>query len=83
PEGMIELPFMTDATDWMMFADPNDGEILELAFLNGQQEPEMFVADQPAVGQMFTNDRIQYKLRHEYECEIADFRGAYKAVVAG
>ncbi|MBI5550741.1 MAG: hypothetical protein HY911_04480 [Desulfobacterales bacterium] len=83
PAGMIELPFMTDATDWMMFADPNECEILELAFLNGQQEPEMFVADQPAVGQMFTNDRIQYKMRHEYECEIADFRGAYKAVVVG
>jgi len=82
PEGMIECPFMTDATDWMMFADPAECEILELAFLNGQQEPEMFVADQPGVGQMFVADKIQYKIRHEYECEIVDYRGAYKAVVA-
>ncbi len=82
PEGMVECPFMTDANDWMMFADPNECEILELAYLNGQQEPEMFVADQPTNGQMFVADKVQYKIRHEYECEIADFRGAYKAVVA-
>lgn len=82
PEGLIECPFMTDANDWMMFGDPNECEILELAFLNGQQEPEMFVADQPTNGQMFVADKIQYKIRHEYETEIADYRNAYKAVVA-
>jgi hypothetical protein len=80
--GIIEVPFMTDTNDWMLFADPNECEILELAFLNGQQEPEMFIADQAAVGQMFVADKVQYKIRHEYECEIADYRGAYKAVVA-
>lgn len=83
PEWLIECPFMTDSTDWMMFADPAEVEILELAFLNGQQEPEMFVADQPTNGQMFVADKVQYKIRHEYEAEIADFRGAYKSVVAG
>lgn len=82
PEGMIECPFMTDPSDWMMFADPSEVEILELAFLNGQQEPEMFVANQPTQGQMFVADQIQYKIRHEYETEIVDYRGAYKAVVA-
>jgi hypothetical protein len=82
PEGLFENPFMTDASDWLMFADPNECEILELAFLNGQQEPEMFIADQNTVGQMFIADKIQYKIRHEYECEVVDYRGAYKAVVA-
>jgi len=83
PEGIIENPFMTDATDWMMFADPLEVEIIEIAFLNGQEEPEMFVADNPAVGQVFVADKIQYKIRMEDECEIVDYRGAYKAVVAG
>lgn len=82
PEGMIECPFMTDANDWMMFADPNEVEILEIAYLNGLETPEMFVADNPAFGQMFVADKIQYKIRHEYEVEVVDFRGAYKAVVA-
>lgn len=82
-ENIFECPFMTDATDWMLFGDPDLAEILELAFLNGQQEPEMFVADQPSNGQMFVADKLQYKIRHEYECEITDYRNAYKAAVAG
>lgn len=81
PEGLLENPFMTDASDWMMFADPAECEILELAFLNGQQEPEMFVADQPTNGQMFVADKVQYKIRHEYERVVVDYRGCYKAVV--
>lgn len=82
PEGIIESPFMTDATDWMMFADPNEVEIIEVAYLNGQEEPEMFVADNPVVGQTFVADKMTYKIRMEDECEIVDYRGAYKAVVA-
>ena len=83
PSGLFENPFMTDATDWMMFADPNEVEIVELAFLNGQQEPQMQVADNPAVGQMFVGGRIQYRITHDYEAAVVDYRGAYKAVVAG
>lgn len=79
--GIFECPFMTDANDWLLLADPNDIEILELAFLNGQESPEMFIANNPTVGQMFVADKIQYKIRHEYETEIIDFRGAYKGVV--
>lgn len=82
PEGLFKNPFMTDATDWMMFADPNECEIVELAFLNGQQEPVMLVADNPANGQMFVGGRIQYKIMHDHAAEPVDFRGAYKAVVA-
>lgn len=83
PEGLFKNPFMTDATDWMMFADPSECEIVELAFLNGQQEPLMLVADNPANGQMFVGGRIQYKIMHDYNAEVMDFRGAYKGVVAG
>jgi len=82
PEGLVEVPFMTDATDWLMFGDPNEAEIVELAFLNGQQEPQMLVADNPAVGQMFVGGRIQYRISHDYEAECVDYRNAYKAVVA-
>lgn len=83
PEGMFENPFQTDATDWFFFADPNEVEIVELAFLNGQQEPQMLVADNPAVGQMFVGGRLQYKITHDHNAEVVDYRGAYKAVVAG
>lgn len=81
PEGLVEVPFMTDTTDWMMFGDPDECEIVEIAFLNGQQEPQMQAADNPAVGQMFVGGRIQYRITHDYECECVDYRNAYKAVV--
>jgi hypothetical protein len=71
----------TDANDWGLVANKADTELLEVAFLNGQQEPEMFVADNPLAGQMFVADKLQYKIRHEYECEIADYRGLDKSVV--
>lgn len=82
PEGLFKNPFMTDASDWMMFADPNECEIVELAYLNGQQEPLMLVADNPSNGQMFVGGRIQYKIMHDHAAEVVDYRGAYKSVVA-
>lgn len=84
PEGLLENPFQTDPTDWFFFADPNEVEIVELAFLNGQQEPVMTVADNPTSGgQMFVGGRIQYRITHDFESEVVDYRGAFKATVAG
>ena len=80
-ERIICLKLTTDPNDWGLIASSDDVELLEVAFLNGQEEPELFVADNPLVGQMFTADKLQYKQRHEYEWEIADYRGFDKAVV--
>ena len=82
PEMLHQNPFFTDANDWMMCADPNEVECVELAFLNGQQEPTMLVADNPSNGQMFVGGRIQYRINHDYNCEVVDYRGCYKGVVA-
>ena len=82
-ERIICNPLFVDTTDWGMIADGGEVELLEAAYLNGRREPEFFVADNPATGQMFVADKIQYKSRHEYEFEIADFRGFDKSVVAG
>lgn len=81
-ERIITLPLTTDTNDWGLIADKNEVELLEVAYLNGQREPELFVADNPLVGQMFVGDKIQYKQRHEYEWEIADYRGLDKSVIA-
>jgi len=82
-ENILLNKLTTDITDWILIADPAEVELLEIAFLNGRQEPEMFVADNPLVGQMFVADKIQYKQRHEYEWEIVNYRGFDKSVVAG
>ena len=81
-ERIITNPLFIDANDWGLIADGNDVELLEAAYLNNQREPEFFLADNPLMGQMFVADKIQYKTRHEYEFEIADYRGFDKAVVA-
>lgn len=80
-ERIIKLALTTDTDDWGLVADKNDVELLEVAFMNGQQEPEFFVADNPLAGQMFLADKIQYKIRHEYEVEIDDYRGLDKSVI--
>lgn len=82
-EKIIVNKLTADATDWGLVADKQDVELLEIAYLNGQVEPEFFVADNPLIGQMFLADKIQYKVRHEYEVEIDDYRGLDKSVVAG
>lgn len=82
-ENILVNKLATDTTDWGLICSPAEVELLEVAFLNGQEVPELFVADNPLVGQMFVADKIQYKQRHEYEWEIADYRGFDKSVVAG
>jgi hypothetical protein len=81
-ERIIVNPLFTDTNDWGIFRDPQDVESILIDFLLGREEPELFLADQPTGGQMFVGDKLQYKIRHEYGGDIADFRGAVKAVVA-
>lgn len=79
---VLPIWYWTDANDWALSADPMDIPTVEIGFLDGQQEPELFVQDNPTVGSLFTADKITYKLRHIYGGAVMDFRGMYKAVVA-
>ncbi len=81
-ERVVVSPLLTDANDWFVFANPDELQTFELGFLQGKAEPELLLADNQVVGKAFTSDRIQYKVRHEYEVAVVDFRGAYKEAVA-
>lgn len=83
PERILVNPLFTDATDWYVLRQPTDVEQIEVAFLMGQEQPEVFVADNQQVGQMFMADKLQYKIRHEYGADVVDYRGMDKSVVAG
>lgn len=74
---------LTDATDWWAVADPAEVETIVMGFLNGRQDPEMFVQDQPNVGSNFTADKTTYKVRHIYGGDVIDHRSFYRQVVAG
>jgi len=74
--------YWTDANDWALTADYNDIPTIEIGFLDGNQEPELFVQDTPTVGSMFSHDKVTYKMRHIYGGNALEFRGFYKSVVA-
>jgi len=80
--NIIPVWYWTDANDWCTAADPADIPGIEMGFLNGKEEPELFVQDSPTVGSMFTADKLTYKLRHIYGGAVTDFRAFGKSVVA-
>ncbi|MCS7257291.1 MAG: hypothetical protein NZ562_11790, partial [Thermomicrobium sp.] len=79
---IVVVDYLTDANDWYAFADPENVPILEVGFLNGREEPELFVQDMGNVGSMFNADKVTYKIRHIWGIGILDHRGAYKNAVA-
>jgi hypothetical protein len=72
----------TDTNNWFLAADPRDIPGIEVGFLNGNEEPELFVQDMPNVGSMFSNDKLTYKIRHPYGGAVTDFRGFQGNIVA-
>lgn len=81
---VIPVAYWTDANDWCSVADPMQLPVLEIGFLRGQEEPELFVQDMPNVGSMFSNDKTTYKIRHIYSGAVLvdGEKGTTKAVVA-
>lgn len=81
---VIPVDYWTDATDWCTVANPTVLPVLEIGFLDGREEPELFVQDQPNAGSMFSNDKTTYKIRHIYGGAVLvdGEKGTTKAVVA-
>ena len=79
----VILEYWSDATDWALVADPAQYDTIEIAFLNGRQEPEIFIQDGPTVGSVFTADKITWKIRYIFGGDVLDYRSMDKSVVAG
>ena len=80
---VIVYNYWTDSNDWAMCCDPVDIDTIEVGFLQGRREPELFVADIPNAGSLFTNDQIVYKIRGIFGVCQLDYRGFDGSVVAG
>lgn len=89
--AIIREPFLTDATDWYLFADPTQTPAMAVGFLNGQRQPFVGLKDptvRSALGAgmdpyTYELDAIDFKVRQDFGVAMVDWRGAYKAVVAG
>lgn len=81
---IITVDYWTDATDWVTVAPTDKLPVLGIDFLDGREEPELFVQDNPSAGSMFTNDQVTYKIRHIYggNLLVDAEKGTTKAVVA-
>jgi hypothetical protein len=76
------VDYWTDANDYWVTADISQTPMIEIGFLNGREEPELFVQDVPNQGSMFSNDKLTYKIRHIYGGAVLDFRGFVGGIVA-
>ena len=81
---VIPVDYWTDANDWCTVADPNVLPVVEIGFLGGKEDPELFVQDMANVGSLFSNDKVTYKIRHIYGGGVLvdGYKGTTKAVVA-
>jgi hypothetical protein len=80
--GVKPIPVITaDDDDWFLVGDPNFVPTIEIGFLDGQEEPEIFTQDMPNVGSFFTNDKITLKIRHIYNGCVLDYRGFAGSIV--
>lgn len=80
---VIAVSYWTDANDWHTVCNPDTMKPIEISFVNGQEDPELFVQDLPNVGSLFSNDKVTYKIRHEYGGAflVDGEKGVTKAVV--
>lgn len=70
---------LTDTNDWFACAGVDQTPQIEIGFLDGREDPELFVADMPNSDSLFASDKIDYKLRHPYGGAVLDFRGFFGA----
>lgn len=68
---VVSSPYV-QGTDWFLFSDPNVVEAIEVAFLDGEQEP--FIDEEIE----FMTDAMNMKVRLDYGLAAIDFRAAYK-----
>lgn len=81
PPGIIINELLTDPNDWYYGVDSTQIPIFEVAYMDGVDTPQVFLADSPTMGTNFTNDQIQYKVKFPFGGTMLDFRGVGKNVV--
>lgn len=71
---VIDYWSATSTTFWALVADPTMAPTIELGFLDGKEEPDIFVQSDETTGSMFTSDKATYKVRHIYGSALLDYR---------
>ena len=56
---------------------------MEIGFVGGRDQPELFMQDASSQGSVFTNDQISFKVRWEFGGGWVGYRGTFWSQVAG
>jgi hypothetical protein len=73
---VIVVPEWTDANDWGAVADPALAPGIGVGYRFGRQ-PEVFIAGDPLIGSMFTNDEMRLKARFLVAVHVVNWRPMY------
>ena len=68
--------------NWYLAVSPSDSDGIDVSFLGGRREPEMFVQNQQTVGSVFNADVITWKIRHIWAVKATEHRAFYGGIVA-
>lgn len=74
----VEVPYWAGgaaSADAYMIANKSDVPLIEVIFLRGRRNPELYVQDLPTVGSFFDADVTTIKVRHIWDKAVKDFRG--------
>lgn len=78
--GVVVAPEFTDPNDWATCANPMDAAGICVGYRYGRV-PELFIAQDPLTGSMFTADTMRLKVRFYFTVGIGEYRSLYKANV--
>lgn len=73
----VSVRWLDSDTGWYIVADPRQHDTIEVSYLRGQREPELFVQD-GSQGRSFDRDEIRYKMRHVWGKSVLDYRSWYQ-----
>ena len=75
----IVVDYWTTANRYFLVADTNLVPTIEVGFLDGKEEPELFSLAENT-GSVFSADKVVWKIRHVYGAGILDHRGLYSSI---
>jgi hypothetical protein len=76
----IQVDYFASQTAYYLVSNVQDAPTMEVGFFRGNEDPEIFVADQENTsgGSMMESDQITYKIRHIWGVGILDWRSFIK-----
>lgn len=75
---LLVVDYFSSTTAWYLVADPTQIPTIEVGFMDGKVNPELFVQDDPKVGSVFSSDKVTWKIRHIWGLAVVDYRGFYR-----